>query len=797
MQYKPTKIMVLREAITKVTQILAGQRISVVQRGVSANVQYDAATGLPKAVHLPMLPDNASDELCDAIQGFLDHEVGHVLHTDSKVLFEAKKAGKSIQGLHNIVEDVFVEKKQTQMFKGSGSNLATVGRFYLKQFVEPQLKEARAAGDAETELSVLLPSIIRALGGQFVFEEFVNANGGPMAADLMAKLTSVAPKLQNMASSADALALTHEIAKLLQQDQPPQSGEGDDKQQDQPNQGGKDGQEDDNQEDGQSGQGDQQQPQDQEKDDQGQGQPDEGQPEEGDGEAEPGAGQEGDGQEDESDGEKGSGGSGESQERDKEQKESKGKGKKPEPQPEPEPEEESQPEDEEGAGDQGAGDAEPEGDSDPSDGQADGDADQSESPSDSSGEDDTNPDDSQQGDGETDDTDTDQDQDQDQGQDQEGDGGDSGDGGEQDGDIQDMENSLDPGEVADNSNGNETTQPAGLSWEEIAAAAEGATDYDQAAAEAMGEMAIEAAKDADYLVYTTDEDKIEPLEVPHHRRDWAIEQCNRHIEAPVLSMVNPMQKELERAIAARSAAVHIGGQRSGRLHGPGLVRLKFNDDRVFRRKEENHTKDVVVELVIDISGSMGGTKVLTATRAAFALSSVLERLRIKHEIVCFTTGHVIVPHGEMLDAQRRGVKFARTENIVMPIIKDFNESLNSTVRARLGLMPNDMPMSCNIDGESVEYAARRLMKQRAARHVMIVLSDGEPAGHSMHPDRGVLLHDLKRRVQRLEACGIDIVGIGIESTAVQHFYSKCVVLNNVNELPTTVIKQLRGLLIPR
>ena len=43
--------------------------------------------------------------------------------------------------------------------------------------------------------------------------------------------------------------------------------------------------------------------------------------------------------------------------------------------------------------------------------------------------------------------------------------------------------------------------------------------------------------------------------------------------------------------------------------------------------------------------------------------------------------------------------------------------------------------------------------------------------------------------------GINVVGIGIQSNSVKDFYPKSVVINNVDELPKTVIQELRHLLI--
>jgi cobalamin biosynthesis protein CobT len=264
-----------------------------------------------------------------------------------------------------------------------------------------------------------------------------------------------------------------------------------------------------------------------------------------------------------------------------------------------------------------------------------------------------------------------------------------------------------------------------------------------------------------------------------------------------MEMVNPMAKHIERAISARSASILIGGRRSGRLHGAGLHKLVMNDERVFCRREQSKTKDVAVSLVVDASGSMRGPKSLTAAQAAFALSSVLERLRIKNEVICFTTGPQVPSYGEINQAQSKGLVYSRITSIVMPVIKEFSEPLNSLVRARFGAMPDQISMESNIDGESIEYAAKRLVRQAASRHVMIVLSDGQPAGATMSRYGNPFGADLKEKVKMIEQAGVDIVGIGIQSRAVQQFYDKSIVINQISELPGAVMGQLQRLLVPQ
>jgi len=259
-------------------------------------------------------------------------------------------------------------------------------------------------------------------------------------------------------------------------------------------------------------------------------------------------------------------------------------------------------------------------------------------------------------------------------------------------------------------------------------------------------------------------------------------------------MVGVMQKSIERALASQSQVANVPGFKRGRLHAPSLYRLTHDDPRIFTQRHEAKSKDTAVSLLVDNSGSMSGEKMHLAMLSAYALSETLEKVRIKHEVLGFTTmdydhmprslSQAIREHAD----ETRG-KFDRVYPIAMPIYKDFVERIDATVRKRMAYAMNAQNDLCqNIDGESLLYAVDRLSKQREKRKVVIVLSDGQPAGC-----RGAGAH-LRYAVKRVEASGIECIGIGIKNDAVKRYYAKHVVLDNIEELPALVMQQLQKIL---
>jgi cobalamin biosynthesis protein CobT len=145
--------------------------------------------------------------------------------------------------------------------------------------------------------------------------------------------------------------------------------------------------------------------------------------------------------------------------------------------------------------------------------------------------------------------------------------------------------------------------------------------------------------------------------------------------------------------------------------------------------------------------------------------------------------------------------FAREEALYLPVLKGFDERINGNVKKRFAGVANyRIPFACqnNVDGESIQVAAYRLAQRPEKRKVMIVLSDGMPAANCPAYYRSggdILSEHLKAVVQEVQKAKIDVVGIGINSFAVQKFYPKSVVLTRIDQLPIEVMRQLKALLV--
>ena len=204
--------------------------------------------------------------------------------------------------------------------------------------------------------------------------------------------------------------------------------------------------------------------------------------------------------------------------------------------------------------------------------------------------------------------------------------------------------------------------------------------------------------------------------------------------------------------------------------------------------------DTAVSLVVDCSGSMSRDKIGLAAVATYAMAQVLERINVPCEVLGFTTVSIdSEANAEMKESIRElGRTYSRYEGIYLPIFKSFNERLGLEQRRRIAYMPHKSFLRNNIDGESVEYAAMRLLGRREPGKVMFVLSDGQPAAYG---DSRALCRHLESTVKKVEKSGVRVMGIGILDDSVKHYYPKFAVLNNLEELPNRIMTELRAALV--
>ena len=218
-------------------------------------------------------------------------------------------------------------------------------------------------------------------------------------------------------------------------------------------------------------------------------------------------------------------------------------------------------------------------------------------------------------------------------------------------------------------------------------------------------------------------------------------------------------------------------QDSGRVDSARLSRVGVGVGTIFQKKLIQTKIDTAMMLVVDLSGSMCGSKVKLALQLAMAFCEACELLDIPNEVVGFTTGYATGAHSTPSGISLRET-FSRWEPLKHVVIKPFDKRFAQCRHAFANAA--HVGMNQNVDGEAVLWGARRLAGRRESDLRMIVLSDGFPAACECNASE--ITRHLKFAVKKAEKAGIQTVGIGIQSPAVKQYYEDHVVFNSLEEL---------------
>jgi cobalamin biosynthesis protein CobT len=769
-------IATLREVVVKLTQLLAGQGLRVTQEGTQAAVFPDA-NGKPIRVNLPFLPDDASDDLVVAVQGFLDHEVAHILFTDFNHKKVERHKDNRLHVMHNIVEDTYIERAMARKFSGSGYNLTRTQEFFLDKIIKPALVSSKCKNDKDKARLLMVP-MFRALSGQIVFQRFMDENKYWDVPLIKAFVDKFGPKNIDLLKKADCTADTYVLAEIahgiLYPPPPPPKPAPKTKPSKEKNEEKSDGESDEKSDDSDGEGSNENKPEDE--DDKGAGGESEAKPESDDEEEGDGATPEKDKGEPDEDDKTGDPADGEQD----------GDGEKSEGDDADGDGDEAAPADDAGDGDEDEDNPVVEEDGDDGDGAPE--ADDSDEPAGDAGGSSDGADQEDSGDEES----------GSKGGDEAG-AGDDGAGEEEQGDgaggVGDEENEEET--EGDDENGDATPGQGSSPFSETEIDLEG-LNLEDAIQSVIADMAARQTRDADYRIFSKDYDKIETYKVDDeiYKDHWLIS-----LDDKVQHMIGPMQKDIERMMASRSKVTQVPGFRSGRLHGAGLHKLLVKDDRVFRRRQENKSKSTAVFLLIDNSGSMSGNPMTTAMQTGYALSQTLERVGIANEVVGFTTDHYskTFPRAKVADEAAKVGGYARCLPLYLPIYKSFDERLTSPVKKRFAAAIHCQNfLGNNVDGESVQYATKRLAQRTEERKVLIVLSDGNPAMDPSAYNPTLIsagFSHLHTAIAEATRKKVEVIGVGIDDDSVRAFYKRCVVIRNVEELPGFIMGELKRIIM--
>ncbi|ASL48207.1 Aerobic cobaltochelatase subunit CobT [Burkholderia sp. AD24] len=268
----------------------------------------------------------------------------------------------------------------------------------------------------------------------------------------------------------------------------------------------------------------------------------------------------------------------------------------------------------------------------------------------------------------------------------------------------------------------------------------------------------------------------------------------RELRAQARADTAPLKEKLERALSADERTRWRREQERGEIDRTALAKLATSPGyrTPFRTQRAHKGRDVAVTLLIDRSGSMAGRKIELARQCATALCDALTQLSFDCEVLGYCSVES-EPMRQLYQRQRAAGADLRRYN-------RFVERLDLKVYKRFGAtdLSGIARIDCgheNPDGEALAWAATRLADHQAGRRILMVFSDGYPSTGDGDPQ--VLRSDLRERVAAIGQRGIELVGIGVLTDAVEDFYPHNVVVSRLAELPSTVFSVLSTMLLKR
>ncbi|MDT8840831.1 VWA domain-containing protein [Paraburkholderia fungorum] len=315
-------------------------------------------------------------------------------------------------------------------------------------------------------------------------------------------------------------------------------------------------------------------------------------------------------------------------------------------------------------------------------------------------------------------------------------------------------------------------------------------DAQQPSARSEGEAAAvsNASRDRLSIPLATEFDEITDVTGQGDSATW------RELRAQARADTAPLKEKLERALSADERTRWRREQERGEIDRTALAKLATSPGyrTPFRTQRAAKGRDVAVSLLIDRSGSMAGRKIELARLCASALCDALTQLSFDCEVLGYCSLES-APMKQLYERQLAGGADLRRYN-------RFVERLDLKVYKRFGAtdLSGIAEIDCgheNPDGEALAWAATRLADHQAERRILIVFSDGYPSTGDGDPQ--VLRYDLRERVAAIHKRGIELVGIGVLTDAVEDFYPHNVVVSRLAELPSTVFSVLSSMLLTR
>lgn len=219
--------------------------------------------------------------------------------------------------------------------------------------------------------------------------------------------------------------------------------------------------------------------------------------------------------------------------------------------------------------------------------------------------------------------------------------------------------------------------------------------------------------------------------------------------------------------------------------------------RLRGRLTDRERADFFITLLVDQSGSLKGDPIILAATACSLMQDFLTAVGAGCEVLGFTTaswqGGRSRQKWQRLGYQGQSV--GRLCDLLHIIYKAGDEPGSAKENPIYQEMLRPGLLKENVDGEAIEWAARRLRSRPEKHRILIVLSDGTPVDDStlLNNDNEILDRHLRKVIAKLERDGdIKLAALGLKFD-VSRLYRDAKTLTDGDQLAVelvTVIERL-------
>lgn len=205
--------------------------------------------------------------------------------------------------------------------------------------------------------------------------------------------------------------------------------------------------------------------------------------------------------------------------------------------------------------------------------------------------------------------------------------------------------------------------------------------------------------------------------------------------------------------------------RTGRLDTNKIAEAVQRVPTVYERYGSVKSDKISVTVLIDESGSMGGSRIDKARDAAIFINEVFRKIP---NVQLFIYGHTADQNGSSVD------------------IKIYREPGFTSSQYALGQV---CARSNNRDGDAILAVAKRVRKYSKDNGLMFVLSDGQPSASGYGGNAAI--KDTRKKVTIAQSLGFQIIQIAIEEgVPSSEMFDYFIKMTNIQNLPRDLVSYM-------